>query len=877
MTASLSIETSEKELPLLLLYSSGEQSLLTGFLEKTFIKHTQVVLAGGAKSTTQARIIEKSKTFLIKKLNEKIRYGIIIATKEQEKKYILEFLNKFENDNTRFTVIIPIDIIASFYDLIIELKRNKNGSVLLLGDIFGRHFQNTQLSKLIKSALFEKKILLSGDDLLPIYPISDTDMASAIHSILFGSGKKRKIYALYYGNPQTHLSFVHLLKRVEPELTISFNGKKGIVHRITRDKLEKELMSKVMQVPDMLDSELQGFEKSVRQMEDVSHEYNVPKKNEKIAAKIVKRMFHPRVKKALGMLFLGLALEIIVSVAFVLTSFIFFQNFKKEALKGNVSNAQTFINNAYRLNMLGNGTMNTVTAVASVFDHGLASSLYQTYSVGVYFVHNIFDDISEISLGSFKIKPAKLTNSIADSVYAYFLLQEQSVIPWQTVSSLGKIISVAQIAPQILGINRETTYLLLFQNNGELRPTGGFIGSVGELRIKNGSIEIQKVQDVYDLDGQLKGHIEPTFIERRFLQPHLYLRESNYNPNFEITASTSAFLYSLEAHKKVDGVIGLDFEVIKRILQITGPIHLSQESKTITSSNVFDFLQSQIEESKFPGSRVKKDLLNQLMTQIMLTLGNNKYVQLKALALLPELLAQKHILISVENPGINAILAANGFTGNLIDTRIQTEGNMYDVFGINEANIGVNKANIHITRSVKYFVSVGANKKSVRASVYFNNTGDKDYKAYIRFLTPTGAVINKILINNIEQKQVNAVTDPAIYEAKNFKAPAGLEVGREIQDGKQFTGFLIVVPARSKQDIIVSYDSQINLTSAKVLYSLLYLVQPGTNSYPLSIQLEGDNSYIPQVGQNITVSGNTAAWNGNTNGDQDYRFTLIKL
>jgi hypothetical protein len=43
-------------------------------------------------------------------------------------------------------------------------------------------------------------------------------------------------------------------------------------------------------------------------------------------------------------------------------------------------------------------------------------------------------------------------------------------------------------APDLLGASGRRTYLILAQNNYELRPTGGFISGVGVLEVEDGRI-----------------------------------------------------------------------------------------------------------------------------------------------------------------------------------------------------------------------------------------------------------------------------------------------------------------------------------------------------------------------------------------------------
>jgi len=71
----------------------------------------------------------------------------------------------------------------------------------------------------------------------------------------------------------------------------------------------------------------------------------------------------------------------------------------------------------------------------------------------------------------------------------------------------------------------------------ELRPTGGFIGSFGLLNFENGKLGNLNVNDIYAIDGQLKGHVAPPDELLHFLgQPNWYMRDSNWSPDFPISA-----------------------------------------------------------------------------------------------------------------------------------------------------------------------------------------------------------------------------------------------------------------------------------------------------------------------------------------------------
>lgn len=85
---------------------------------------------------------------------------------------------------------------------------------------------------------------------------------------------------------------------------------------------------------------------------------------------------------------------------------------------------------------------------------------------------------------------------------------------------------------KILSQERQTI-LVLLQNNMELRPTGGFIGSYALLNFFQGKLVDFEVYDVYEADGQLRGHAEPPADLKQYLgEDGWYLRDANWSPLF---------------------------------------------------------------------------------------------------------------------------------------------------------------------------------------------------------------------------------------------------------------------------------------------------------------------------------------------------------
>jgi len=75
------------------------------------------------------------------------------------------------------------------------------------------------------------------------------------------------------------------------------------------------------------------------------------------------------------------------------------------------------------------------------------------------------------------------------------------IFSYQKLTLDNKQISFLKIIPEITGFNGERTYLLLFQNNLELRPSGGYLGNFGIIKVKNGKPIIFEVHDTNIFDG----------------------------------------------------------------------------------------------------------------------------------------------------------------------------------------------------------------------------------------------------------------------------------------------------------------------------------------------------------------------------------------
>ncbi len=304
----------------------------------------------------------------------------------------------------------------------------------------------------------------------------------------------------------------------------------------------------------------------------------------------------------------------------------------------------------------------------------------------------------------------------------------------------------------VLGMDSSKKYLILFQNNMELRPTGGFIGSYALVTFDKGRMKEIVVSDVYTADGQLKGHIDPPAPIQKYLgEGGWFLRDSNWDPDFEKSALKAEWFLDKEVDQKVDGVISIDLFFIQGLLKVTGPILIADYNKTIDSNNLYLTTQSEVENQFFPGSIKKASFLTALSKNLITEvekLNSDKYA--KFFGEIYNSLEQRHIQVYLHDLNANEAVSNMGYKGEI---DMNTSCNLrcvVDPYALIDANLGVNKSNLFIKRSQE--LKINLNRKLINHELlvtYENNAGfsvgpSGIYKTYTRIIVPKNAIVSGV-------------------------------------------------------------------------------------------------------------------------------------
>lgn len=388
----------------------------------------------------------------------------------------------------------------------------------------------------------------------------------------------------------------------------------------------------------------------------------------------------------------------------------------------------------------------------------------------------------------------------------------------EATAFLNSFVKDSQIFNDILGGNGPRKFLFLFQNNHEMRATGGFIGTYATLEIFNGRIKNLKVDGIFNPDGQLKEKVVPPKPIQK-ISAAWSLHDSNWWPDFPSSAEKATWFWGKTGGPTVDGVIAMTPQVLKSFLTITGPIALPEYGKIIREDNFMAEVQQEVEVDYDKEENKPKKILADLAPKILDNIFNTKDITklLSITKILGDNLAQKHILLYSTNYNIQKMISTNGWSGELLSTQkdylsvINTNINGYKTDGVVDETIK-HEAEIKSDGSIIDTVSITRHHNGGKSQYEWFNKVNADYQ---RIYVPKGS---KLISVSGQTREFNS--SPIDYEALNFrKDPQVLmeeqnmlideESGTRIYEEKDKTVFANWVYVSPQEDVTITYQYQL--------------------------------------------------------------------
>ncbi|MDD4610545.1 MAG: DUF4012 domain-containing protein, partial [Patescibacteria group bacterium] len=284
-------------------------------------------------------------------------------------------------------------------------------------------------------------------------------------------------------------------------------------------------------------------------------------------------------------------------------------------------------------------------------------------------------------------------------------------------AGLGDFILISEKLKEFLGVAGNKRYLLVFQNNSEMRGSGGFVGSYALVDFQNGKIKNIEAPagGSYDTTAGLRESVlapEPFWL----IGTRWFFWNANWWPDWPTSAEKLKWFYEKSDGPTVDGVISFTPTVLERILRVLGPIDMTAKyGVVIDADNFWDTTQKIVEAGNLSEEELDKlkdstsgkvevdkakpkEIIRDLMDAILVELPkriNNKDKFVEILKAIEGNLNEKHILFYFTDEKLEKEIAQRGWDGKM-------EENKWDYLSVVNTNIYGQKSDKVIDETINH-------------------------------------------------------------------------------------------------------------------------------------------------------------------------------
>ncbi len=399
------------------------------------------------------------------------------------------------------------------------------------------------------------------------------------------------------------------------------------------------------------------------------------------------------------------------------------------------------------------------------------------------------------------------------------------------------------VIPGLLGVETpEKRYMVVMQNDKEIRATGGFWTNYATFKIKNGMLSSDfSSKDMYSVDLTLDA-IDATFdfpdaplsYQKYLKVERWYARDANYSP--DLPTSIDKFMYSYNMAmrinpveiKPVDGVITIDTQVVSELLEVTGPVTVN--GFTYNKDNVVLELEK-IASLALREQANRKRVLGDLMEAMLINVfESDKNLWPKLIDKGIDLAIRKHIQGFSYNPDAQTLLEKYNVGGRIVDP---VDG---DYSYIVSTNLGGDKTNWFTDKDIAHTLTNEGGKwvHTVKIKYTYDQPSEdyapfvKRFKDWVRVFAPNGSTL--IAVEGSEDG-----------------------TGQDIERNKTFFhGYIELGPGESKE-IIFKYSLPSNVVIGDT-YSLYIQKQGGIDTETHSVTVNGKTQTIElKTDQKVTI------------------------
>ncbi len=443
---------------------------------------------------------------------------------------------------------------------------------------------------------------------------------------------------------------------------------------------------------------------------------------------------------------------------------------------------------------------------------------------------------------------------------------------------LEMAVEMADVFPAAIGNERPRTYLLIAQNSDELRATGGFLSAAGTVTLDRGWVMQFSLQDSYAGDDLTVPHPAPPEPLLRYMDIGvLLLRDVNWWPDFPTSAAMAMQVWESDGNQQVDGVIALDLEGMRLLLEGLGPVKVAGEEQPIDAGELTQILRQKwgivpegVEEMG-AWFLQRKDfwplLAGGVLAKLQGDLGTDNLPRLARA--LKSAIDSKHLQVYANDPSLQSLITRLGADGSVRPTP-------GDYLMIVDSNVGFNKVNPNIGQSIEYAVNL-ADAEHVQAGLTIRYTNNATIRLPECVYGPAYGLTYDDMLQRCYWDYVR-VYAPAGSIALLTRDSPDVEVSRE-GDKRTFASYFVLAPGES-YSLHLDYllpQGAVQAIGQTYRYTLLVQKQGGTAGHALrlSLALPHGARLLAASPQPNSVAGGTLIFGTTLDRDLTFEVTYV--
>jgi hypothetical protein len=381
---------------------------------------------------------------------------------------------------------------------------------------------------------------------------------------------------------------------------------------------------------------------------------------------------------------------------------------------------------------------------------------------------------------------------------------------------------------RLAGFNGPRSVLLLYLNNTEIRPGGGFLGTYGLATFEHGKLASFRTDDIYALDREVVGTQEidpPEPFRRHGITTYWYLRDANWSPDFSVSSKSVLDFYERENGQGNPGlVVGITLSLAEDLLSFVGPVTV--DGQYFDDETIADALEFEVEvgyvERGIPRPQ-RKDIIAPLSREVydrLLLLPISRWGDV--LRVLDRARQERHVMAFGSEEQDQKMFERYQLAGRVPDVE---KGR--DTLMVVDANLGALKTDPVVERSIAYTMTPSGDDFRGVLQLKYRNTGTftwktTRYRTYTRAYLPPGTKVLRVL---------------GAQERDRSDAAGPVDIVSEL--GRVSVGAFLSIEPGAERTLLIEFtvDPSVADSIRAGSYTLEAVKQLGSTATPLSLNL----------------------------------------